>query len=60
MPDIYGIATQVQNPPTSDARPQSPSLVGTSGTIPAPSTDIIMERVLGPDGVMRVVMRQRR
>ena len=59
-PDVYGIATQVQNPPTSDARPQSPSLVGTSGTIPAPSTDIIMERVLGPDGVMRVVMRQRR
>ena len=59
-PDSYGIATQFQNPPPSDARPQSPSPVATSGTIPAPSTDIIMERVLGPDGVMRVVMRQRR
>ncbi len=32
--------------------------VGTSGT--APSTNIVLERVLGPDGVMRVVMRQRR
>ena len=59
-PDISGIATQFQNPPTSDARPQLPTPVGTSGTIPAPSTDIIMERVLGTDGVMRVVMRQRR
>ena len=34
------------------------SAVGTSGT--APATDIILERVLGPDGIMRVVMRQRR
>jgi hypothetical protein len=44
----------------SDARPQSPSPVATSGIIAAPSTDIVMERVLGPDGVMRIVMRQRR
>ena len=59
-PDSYGIATQVQNPPTPDAHPQSPSPVATSGIITAPSTDIVMERVLGPDGVMRIVMRQRR
>ena len=59
-PDNYGIATQPQNPPRSDARPQSPGPVATSGIIAAPSTDIIMERVLGPDGVMRFVMRQRR
>ena len=59
-PGGYGIATQVQNPPTSDAHPQSPGPVATSGIVAAPSTDIVMERVLGPDGVMRVVMRQRR
>jgi membrane carboxypeptidase/penicillin-binding protein len=59
-PDNYGIATQSQDPPMSDARPQSPSPVATSGIIAAPSTDIVMERVLGPDGVMRIVMRQRR
>jgi hypothetical protein len=26
----------------------------------APSTDIVLERIVGSDGVMRVVMRQRR
>ena len=59
-PDTYGIATQSQNPPASDARSHSPSLVGTSGIIAPPSTDVVIERVLGADGVMRVVMRQRR
>lgn len=35
--------------------------VGTSGAAAArPASHIVIERVLGPDGVMRVVMRQRR
>jgi len=44
--------------PTVDSIIGASSAVGTSGT--APTTDIILERVLGPDGVMRIIMRQKR
>ncbi len=58
----YGIAaTSPQSPtPTADSPARSPVPVATSGIIAPPSTDIVLERVLGADGVMRLVMRQRR
>jgi penicillin-binding protein 1A len=34
--------------------------VASAGMLTAPSTDIVLERIVGSDGVMRVVMRQRR
>jgi membrane peptidoglycan carboxypeptidase len=56
--DPYGVSTASSTPMVDSILGASSSAVGTSGT--APSTDIVLERVLGPDGVMRVVMRQRR
>lgn len=55
----YGISTASSSSttPMVDSILQ-PGATGTSGT--RPSTDIILERVLGPDGIVRVVMRQRR
>ena len=51
--------------PYSSSTPMVDSILGaashvaaTSGSVP--SADIILERVLGPDGIMRVVMRQKR
>lgn len=59
--DYAVAASSPQSPtPTADAPVRSPVPVATSGIIAPPSTDIIIERVLGADGVMRVVMRQRR
>ena len=37
----------------------SPSPVATSGRFTATSTDIVLERVLGSDGVMRTILRQK-
>ncbi len=58
--DIISTASSSSTTPLVDgiigASPSSAT--GTSGR--APSTDIVLERVLGPDGVMRIVMRQRR
>jgi len=58
--DPYAIspASSPSTTPMVDSIIGASSAVGTSGT--APATDIILERVLGPDGIMRVVMRQRR
>jgi len=36
------------------------SPVATSGTFTTATSDIVLERVLGPDGVMRMIMRQKR
>jgi hypothetical protein len=59
--DYAVAASSPQSPtPTADAPARSPVPVATSGIIAPPSTDIIIERVLGADGVTRVVMRQRR
>jgi 1A family penicillin-binding protein len=44
--------------PTVDALLTTPT--GTSGRVAPASTDIVLERVLGADGVMRVVMHQKR
>ena len=44
---------------TSSAKPASGASTLTMASQSA-STDIVLERVLGPDGVMRMVMRQRR
>jgi hypothetical protein len=38
----------------------APSPVATSGTIAPAASDIVLERVLGADGVIRMIMRQRR
>ena len=46
--------------PASDSLVPSPSRIATSGPFTTPTSDIVLERVLGPDGVMRMVMRQRR
>jgi penicillin-binding protein 2D len=65
-PSPYAIAAYPSPTPMVD------SIVRTSASIPTVSassltmasrpayTDIVLERVLGPDGVMRMVMRQRR
>ena len=50
-------ASQVPTP-TVDALLATPT--GTSGKIAPASTDIVLERVLGADGIMRVVMHQKR
>jgi hypothetical protein len=44
--------------------PMLDSILGASSSVAAtsvtlPTTDIVLERVLGPDGVMRMVMRKR-
>ncbi len=59
--DVADASTQ-STTPTVDAWLQIPAPAGTSGKVSAPaaSTNIILERVLGSDGVLRVVMRQRR
>jgi penicillin-binding protein 1A len=62
--NTYGIAsasaqgTSQSTTPTVDALLATPT--GTSGSVAAPSTAIVLERVLGADGVMRVVMHQKR
>lgn len=60
--NAYGIASaSAQSPtPTVDALLAAPT--GTSGRVvpAAASSDIVLERVLGADGVMRVVMHQKR
>ena len=56
------IATYPSSTPLVDSIVQSstsPASVLTMASQPA-STEIVLERVLGPDGVMRMVMRQRR
>ncbi len=57
--DPGGRVSLLQTVQTSAA---SPSAGGSSVTMTSrtASTDIVLERVLGPDGVMRMVMRQRR
>ena len=59
-PGAYGIAgASAQAPtPTVDAILAAPT--GTSGSVAPPSTAIVLERVLGADGIMRVVMHQKR
>ncbi len=57
----------LHNPPPTPGAPSTTPLVdailqsptGSTGSR-APASEIVVERVLGPDGVMRVVMRQRR
>jgi 1A family penicillin-binding protein len=44
----------------SSALAPSPSPVATSGTFTTATSDIVLERVLGADGLMHMVMRQRR
>ena len=63
--DSYGITAayapgRPSATPMVDSQLASPTPVATTGTARPASTDIVLERVLGPDGVMRVVMRQRR
>ena len=57
--DIVSPASTSSTTPMVDAIVGAASgATGTSGR--GAGTDIVLERVLGPDGVMRVVMRQRR
>ena len=62
--NTYGIASASvsgapqSSTPTVDAILATPT--GTSGRIAPASTDIVLERVLGADGVIRVVMHQKR
>jgi hypothetical protein len=62
--NAYGIASasapgaSQSTTPTVDALLATPT--GTSGRIAPASTDIVLERVLGADGVIRVVMHQKR
>jgi penicillin-binding protein 1A len=44
--------------PMVDSILQANSPTGTSGTTPDPNYRIVIERVLGPDGVMHVIMKQ--
>jgi hypothetical protein len=46
--------------PASDSPVAASSPVATSGTFTTATSDIVLERVLGADGIMRMVMRQRR
>ena len=59
-PGAYGIAavSSQGTTPTVDALVAAPT--GTSGRIVPASSDIVLERVLGADGIMRVVMHQKR
>ncbi len=53
----FGIASATT---VTDTLVPAASPVATSGTVTAATSDIVLERVLGADGVMRVIMRQRR
>ena len=57
---VEGAASVVSSTPTVDASLQASTPTGTSGRLTPASTDIVLERVLGADGVTRVIMRQRR
>jgi penicillin-binding protein 1A len=54
----YGVAGLSTSPGAPRPSSESDPLVAPAPT--GPSSDIILERVLGPDGIMRTVMRQRR
>jgi len=56
-----GIATASPgSPPVSDSFLAAPSASATSGQVPPAASDIVLERILGPDGMMHMVMHQRR
>jgi len=53
----FGVASSA---PASDMLVPPPSPIGTSGAVRTAGSEIVLERVLGTDGIMRMVMRQRR
>jgi hypothetical protein len=56
-PGSFGSTSASQ---ASDSPVPASSPVATSGTFTTATSDIVLERVLGPDGVIRMIMRQKR